>query len=118
MDHADETGQDIIERAAALLREARYAVALTGAGSSTPSGIPDFRTPGFGLWERVNPMEVASIYAFRQDPQAFYDWMRPMVRTLLTAEPNACHAALAEMVADRIIPQPTLRFSAPTDCPG
>lgn len=96
MSYADETW-DNVKRAAALLREARYAVALTGAGSSTPSGIPDFRTPGLGLWERSNPMEVASIYAFRRNPQAFYDWMRPMVKTLLAAEPNAGHRALAEM---------------------
>lgn len=96
MSYADEIW-DSVKRAAALLREARYAVALTGAGSSTPSGIPDFRTPGLGLWERSNPMEVASIYAFRRNPQAFYDWMRPMVKTLLVAEPNAGHRALAEM---------------------
>jgi len=96
VNYTDETWDDI-KRAAALLREARHAVALTGAGSSTPSGIPDFRTPGIGLWERADPMEVASIYAFRQNPQAFYDWMRPMVKTLLAAEPNAGHRALAEL---------------------
>lgn len=96
MSYADKTW-DNVKRAAALLRECRYAVALTGAGSSTPSGIPDFRTPGLGLWERSDPMEVASIYAFRRNPQAFYDWMRPMVKTLMAAEPNAGHRALAEM---------------------
>jgi len=90
---------DEITRAAALLREARHAIALTGAGSSTPSGIPDFRSPETGLWEKANPMEVASIYAFRRRPQAFYDWMRPMVRTLLNAEPNPSHLALAELEA-------------------
>jgi NAD-dependent deacetylase len=41
-----------VARAAALLRESRYAIALTGAGISTPSGIPDFRSPGSGLWSR------------------------------------------------------------------
>lgn len=99
MNYTDETWGEV-KRAAALLREARHAVALTGAGSSTPSGIPDFRTPGLGLWERVDPIKVASIYAFRQDPHAFYDWMRPMVRTLLAAEPNAGHRALAELEED------------------
>ncbi|RLC99276.1 MAG: RNA polymerase subunit sigma [Chloroflexi bacterium] len=96
MHDTDETWDDI-KRAAALLREASHAVALTGAGSSTPSGIPDFRTPGSGLWERADPMEVASVYAFRRNPQAFYDWMRSLVKTLLAAEPNAGHRALAEL---------------------
>jgi NAD-dependent deacetylase len=90
---------DGIARAAALLREARHAVALTGAGSSTPSGIPDFRSPGTGLWERADPMEVASIYAFRRDPEAFYAWIRPLATTLLTAKPNPGHLALAELEA-------------------
>jgi len=94
--YTDETW-DNVKRAAALLREARHVVALTGAGSSTPSGIPDFRTPGSGLWERIDPMEVVSVYAFRQNPQAFFDWMRPLVKMMLTAEPNAGHRALAEM---------------------
>jgi NAD-dependent deacetylase len=90
---------DEIARAAELLREARHAVALTGAGSSTPSGIPDFRSPGSGVWERVDPMEVASIYTFRRHPDRFYAWIRPMVETLLAAEPNPGHYALAEMEA-------------------
>ena len=97
MSHADEIAHDDIARAAALLREARYAVALTGAGHSTPSGIPDFRSPGTGLWERANPMEVATIYAFRRHPEAFYNWVRPLVTALLEAEPNPGHLALAKL---------------------
>lgn len=83
--------------AASLLIEASYPVALTGAGISTPSGIPDFRSPGTGLWEGVSPMLVASIWAFRLWPQAFYDWMRPLARTILEAEPNAAHRGLADL---------------------
>ena len=90
---------DGVARAAALLREAHHAVALTGAGISTPSGIPDFRSPGVGLWEQFDPMEVASIYAFRRNPEAFYTRMRPMVMTLVKAEPNPGHLALAELEA-------------------
>jgi len=88
-----------IARTAELVRKARHAVALTGAGSSTPSGIPDFRSPGSGVWEHVNPMEVASIYNFRRHPDRFYSWIRPMMSLLLTAEPNPAHVALAEMEA-------------------
>jgi NAD-dependent deacetylase len=89
-----------IEQVARLLRRARYAVALTGAGSSTPSGIPDFRSPGTGLWEKVNPMEVASIYAFRRHPEAFYDWIRPLAKILFEAQANAGHMALARLEAE------------------
>lgn len=92
MDYADE-----ISRAGKILREARYAVALTGAGISTPSGIPDFRSPGSGLWERVNPMIVASLYTFRVRPKAFYDWVRPLAKKLVEAEPNPAHVALADL---------------------
>ncbi len=90
--------EDIIH-AARLLQKARHAIALTGAGMSTPSGIPDFRSPGIGLWENANPMEVASIYAFRSRPEAFYAWIRPLVEVLLDARPNPGHTALAELEA-------------------
>jgi len=86
-----------IERAAALIVNSNYAVALTGAGISTPSGIPDFRSPGSGLWEKVNPMLVASVFSFRLRPQAFYEWARPLAKKLLEAEPNPAHLALAEL---------------------
>lgn len=86
-----------IEKAAALIVNSNYVVALTGAGISTPSGIPDFRSPGSGLWEKVNPMLVASFLSFCLRPQAFYDWARPLVRKLLEAEPNPAHHALAEL---------------------
>lgn len=86
-----------MERAVALLRSARYAIALTGAGISTPSGIPDFRTPGKGLWERADPMEVASIIAFRRSPEAFYRWVRPLIELMANAMPNPAHVALAQL---------------------
>jgi NAD-dependent deacetylase len=88
---------DLIEQAAALVKKARYMVALTGAGISTPSGIPDFRSPDSGVWERTDPLAVASIYAFRQSPQRFYDWIHPLAHLLLQAEPNPAHYALAAL---------------------
>lgn len=86
-----------IEQAAALIASSKYVIALTGAGISTSSGIPDFRSPGSGLWEKVNPMLVASSFSFRLQPQAFYEWARPLARKLLEAEPNPAHRALAEL---------------------
>lgn len=88
----------LIATAASLWRQAQYTVALTGAGISTPSGIPDFRTPESGVWaEGTDPMAVASIYAFKRRPQDFFDWLRPLAKTLLNAEPNAAHYALARL---------------------
>jgi NAD-dependent deacetylase len=86
-----------IRQAADLLRAARYAVALTGAGVSTPSGIPDFRSPGAGLWAQTDPYEVASLDAFVRRPAAYYDWVRPLARLIKTAQPNPAHLALAEL---------------------
>jgi NAD-dependent deacetylase len=84
-------------RLAALLQESECTVALTGAGISVPSGIPDFRTPGEGLWEKVDPMEVAHIDAFQRDPARFWSFYRPRLESLGAVEPNPAHAALTEL---------------------
>lgn len=86
-----------IEQAATLIRQARHIVAMTGAGISTPSGIPDFRSPDSGLWDQADPLAVASIFAFRQNPQNFYNWIRPLARRLLEAKPNPAHYALTTL---------------------
>lgn len=86
-----------LQQAAALIKAAHYVVALTGAGISTPSGIPDFRSPNSGVWDNIDPMAVASIYAFRQDPQQFYDWIHPLSHLLWQAEPNPAHHALTSL---------------------
>ncbi|MBI5671501.1 MAG: NAD-dependent deacylase [Chloroflexi bacterium] len=86
-----------IRAAAALLKQARSVIVFTGAGISTPSGIPDFRSPHSGLWTNADPMEVASIYGFRQNPAAFYNWIYPLAKVTLAAKPNAAHYAVAEL---------------------
>jgi len=86
-----------IEDAAELFRKAKRAVVLTGAGISTPSGIPDFRSEGTGLWSRDEPMEVASLSAFRTSPERFFNWFHPLASQIFNAKPNAAHMALAEM---------------------
>jgi len=86
-----------IQQAVDLLRRARHGIALTGAGISTPSGIPDFRSADSGMWEQVDPYLVASIDGFKQDPRAFFEWHRPLARTIAAAQPNAAHKALVEL---------------------
>jgi NAD-dependent deacetylase len=94
---------------AGLLREASSVVALTGAGISVPSGIPDFRSPGTGLWEKVDPMEVAHIDAWRRDPERFWHFYGDRFQSLRDKQPNAAHAALVELerrgVLDAVVTQ-------------
>jgi NAD-dependent deacetylase len=85
------------ERAASLLRDSERAVVLTGAGVSVPSGIPDFRTPGTGLWENVDPMEVAHIDAWRRDPERFWSFYGERFASLVDKRPNGAHLAIAEL---------------------
>ena len=85
-----------IEVLAALIADRGPVVVLTGAGMSTESGIPDFRS-AHGLWADVDPFEVASIEAFRRDPLRVWRWYGARLRSLLAAEPNAGHAALAQL---------------------
>lgn len=89
--------------AAELLKKSSSATALTGAGISTPSGIPDFRSAGSGLWARYLPNEVASINAFRKHPLRFFEWLRPLASHMINAEPNPAHIALAEMEKQGLI---------------
>ncbi len=87
----------VIQQAAQLLRQATHVVALTGAGVSTPSGIPDFRSARSGLWNHVDPLAIASIWAFHDQPEIFYRWIRPIAQRLVAARPNPAHRALAEL---------------------
>jgi NAD-dependent deacetylase len=82
---------------ARLIRESDCTVALTGAGISVPSGIPDFRSPGTGLWTKVDPMKVAHIDAFHRDTKGFWDYYRPRFGMLADKQPNPAHLALAEL---------------------
>jgi NAD-dependent deacetylase len=84
-------------RVAELIRRAGSVVALTGAGISVPSGIPDFRSAGTGLWANVNPLEVAHIDVFRRDPERFWRFYGDRFQTLEHKRPNGAHAALATL---------------------
>jgi NAD-dependent deacetylase len=88
---------------AELLECSESAVVLTGAGVSVPSGIPDFRTPGTGLWEKVDPMKVAHIDVFRRDPDRFWHFYGDRFASLDDKEPNEAHYAIAELEARELI---------------
>jgi NAD-dependent deacetylase len=88
--------EERIQRLADLVRESQPCVVLTGAGISTESGIPDFRSPT-GIWAQYDPMEYASISAFRRDPVKVWEFYALRFATLTQAEPNDGHRALAEL---------------------
>jgi len=98
-----------LDDVATLLRAAKRVAVLTGAGISTPSGIPDFRSEGTGLWSKDEPLEVASLSTFRTHPERFFDWFRPLARQIFAAQPNPAHQAFVDMesagVAQTIITQ-------------
>ena len=107
---------DEATRLAELVRTADSVVALTGAGISVPSGIPDFRSPRTGLWENVDPMEVAHIDVFRADPQRFWHFYGQRFQTLEDKGPNRAHEVLAELeragLLDAVITQNIDRLHA------
>jgi NAD-dependent deacetylase len=100
---------------AELIRANQPCVALTGAGVSTESGVPDFRSAG-GTWSQFDPYEVGSIDAFRRDPARVWEFYALRLGVLADAEPNAAHHALARIVAagllDAVITQNVDRLHA------
>jgi NAD-dependent deacetylase len=85
-----------VERLAELMRAHQPCVVLTGAGISTESGIPDFRSPT-GIWRRYDPMEYATIDAFLADPEKVWDFYGKRLASLVDVEPNDGHRALASL---------------------
>jgi NAD-dependent deacetylase len=83
-----------VDALAEALRASRYTVVLTGAGLSTESGIPDFRSAG-GIWAKTDPMEVGSLAGFRDDPERFYGFWSGFFAGLGTVVPSAMHQLLA-----------------------
>jgi NAD-dependent deacetylase len=85
-----------VKALADLIRERQPCVVLTGAGVSTESGIPDFRSRN-GLWAQFDPMEYASIGAFRADPEKVWRFYAPRFDLLIHAQPNGAHLSLAAL---------------------
>jgi NAD-dependent deacetylase len=92
----EENSTKDLREAANFIQKAKHGTVLSGAGISTASGIPDFRSTG-GLWKRFNPLEVASLSAFRYRPERFFQWLRTIALELNSALPNPAHLALTEL---------------------
>jgi NAD-dependent deacetylase len=88
--------KELIERVARDILTSKRTIALTGAGISVESGIPDFRSPG-GLWSRFDPMEYAHIDSFRRNPRKVWEMLKEVFRLISSARPNPAHYALAEL---------------------
>jgi len=88
-----------IQQLADLIRENERFYVLTGAGISTDSGIPDFRSPGTGLWEKVDPIAVSSVDVLQNNPRLFYEAGFSRFSKITLAEPNEGHRVLAQLEA-------------------
>lgn len=86
----------LLQRAADLWVSSSSVVALTGAGISVPSGIPDFRSPG-GLWSRFDPNQVASSWALAHNPRGAWEFLLDALRMFAAAKPNPAHRCLARL---------------------
>ncbi len=88
--------EEKLNRVADIIKNSRNMVALTGAGISVESGIPDFRSSG-GLWDKYDPAVYASIYSFNTMPEKVWDMIFDLIDITGKAKPNAAHYALAEL---------------------
>lgn len=88
---------DKIKNLAGMIKESKKTMALTGAGISTESGIPDYRSPGTGMWENIDPIKAASLSAFNKNPAKFYEINLPRWIEFNEATPNIAHLALARL---------------------
>ncbi len=87
---------NLIDQAADIIVNSKLMLALTGAGISVESGIPDFRSPG-GLWSIYDPGEYATISAFNSSPEKVWEMAREMTKLIDQADPNSAHMGMAEL---------------------
>jgi len=100
---------------AELIRANQPCVVLTGAGVSTESGIPDFRSAG-GIWAQYDPYEVASIEAFHRDPERVWEFYARRLDVLADAAPNPAHVPNPQSVPATTRSGPTMSVKARTLC--
>lgn len=95
-------GMDRLKEAAEIIKASKNMIALTGAGVSVESGIPDFRSAG-GLWDRYDPAVYATIQSFNRMPERVWDMIFEMIELTATAKPNNAHFALAELESMKLL---------------
>ena len=88
--------EELIEQAAEIIMNSKLTLALTGAGISVESGIPDFRSAG-GLWSKYDPNEYAAISSFRAKPEMVWEMLREMDQLVNQAKPNKAHIGMGEL---------------------
>lgn len=88
---------DVYEEAARMIKSSKSTVVLTGAGVSTDSGLPDFRSPGSGLWEKMDPMEALSAGVLYNKPEKFYSMGFNIITSMMDAAPNKAHYLIAKL---------------------
>ncbi len=88
--------EKLVERLVEFLESSEYAIAFTGAGVSAESGVPTFRGRG-GLWEKFDPLKLATPEAFMEDPRRVWDWYRWRMKVIARAKPNPAHIVLARL---------------------
>jgi len=86
--------EELLKKTVDIIAASDYVVAFTGAGISTESGIPDFRSPG-GLWTQYDPQEYATYKAFLANPAKYWTMAKEVRKVIMEAKPNAAHNALA-----------------------
>lgn len=96
-------GEALLEQAARLLADARLLVVFTGAGVSRESGIPTFRDPIEGVWARYDPLRMATLDGYLQDPPLVWRWYEHRFGIVAGAHPNAGHIAIAEL--EQVLPR-------------
>jgi len=94
---SDERDKKKIKRFVDIILNSENILALTGAGMSTESGIPDFRSPGTGLWEKVDPNEFASIHSYVSDTKKNLQFMLDLGMQIFRAKPHKGHKALTKL---------------------
>jgi NAD-dependent deacetylase len=94
---------EICDRIAGMILNSSCTLVLTGAGISTESGIPDFRSPSSGLWENIDPMEALSTDVLYRDPKKFYDVGIKLLTSMKEAKPNKAHRILADMEREGLV---------------
>ncbi len=100
----DDIVSDIIyDKIAKMIMSSKKTMVLTGAGLSTESGIPDFRSPGTGLWEKIDPMEALSTDVLYGNPEKFYKVGFKILTGMKGAKPNDAHRILAKMEEEGFI---------------